>query len=56
MLEEQKALKALDTILDKPETGNTAQHRKDQEVYNAWKRKNSQAHIMLLRSMENDIM
>ena len=39
-----------------PEQGNTIQHRRDLEAYNAWKRKNSIARITLLSSMENDVM
>ena len=56
VLEEQEALETLNTVLIEPEAGNTAQHRRDQEAYNAWKRKNSLARITLLSSMENDIM
>ena len=56
VLEEQEALEALNIVLDEPEAGNTAQHKRDREAYEAWKRKNSLARITLLSSMENDIM
>ena len=36
--------------------GNTTQHRRDKEVYNAQKKKNYTTHITLFSSMENDIM
>ena len=56
VLEEQEALEALNIILDEPEAGNTAQHRRDREAYDAWKRKNSLARLTLLSSIKNDIM
>ena len=49
----------LETItqpMAKPEQGNTAQHRHDMEAYQAYKRKDRVAHILLLSSMRNDIM
>ena len=39
-----------------PEQGNTTQHMKDLEAYNAWKRKNSLAGITPLNSIKNDVM
>ena len=39
VLEGKKALKALNVILYEPKARNTVQHRRDQEAYNAWKRK-----------------
>ena len=51
VLEEQKDLKVLNHVLDKPKDGTTAQHRRDREAYEAWKKKNSLACIMLLSSM-----
>ena len=39
-----------------PEQGNTAQHRRDMEAYQAYKRKDRVARILLLSSMRNDIM
>ena len=49
----------LETItqpMAKPEQGNTAQHRHDMEAYQAYKRKDRVARILLLSSMRNDIM
>ena len=56
VLEEQEALEVLNIVLDEPEAGNTAQHKRDREAYEAWKLKNSLTRITLLSSMENDIM
>ncbi|KAK9122763.1 hypothetical protein Sjap_012365 [Stephania japonica] len=56
VLEEQEALEVLNNILTEPEDGNTVQHRRDREAFEAWKKKNSTARITLLSSMENDIM
>ena len=39
-----------------PEQDNTAQHRRDMEAYQAYKRKDRVARILLLSSMRNDIM
>ena len=36
--------------------GNTAQHRHDMEAYQAYKRKDRVARILLLSSIRNDIM
>ena len=35
VLEEQEALEVLNIVLDEPEAGNTAQHKRDQEAYEA---------------------
>jgi hypothetical protein len=56
VLEEQEALETLNVTMEVPENGNTAQHRRDREVYDAWKRKNSIARITLLSSMDDDVM
>ena len=56
VLEEQEVLEVLTMSMDEPEEGTTAQHRRDREAYEAWKKKNSTARITLLRSMDNDIM
>jgi len=42
--------------LVEPEEGNTAQHRRDLEAYQAWKKKNSIARITLLSAMADDLM
>ncbi|GAV65379.1 UBN2_3 domain-containing protein [Cephalotus follicularis] len=52
-------LKVLETInhtMDEPEHGTLAQHRRDHEAYQAWKKKNSIAHITLLSCMQDDLM
>ena len=36
--------------------GNTVQHRRDMEAYQAYKRKDRVARILLLSVMRNDIM
>ena len=41
ILEEQEALETLNHIMQEPEQGNSAQHRRDQEAYVAWKKKKS---------------
>ena len=35
VLEEQEALEALNVVLDEPEVGNTTQHKRDREAYEA---------------------
>ena len=40
----------------KPEHGKTAQHRQDMEVYQAYKRKDRVALILMLSNMRNDLM
>ena len=39
-----------------PEHGNTAQHRRDMETYQTYKRKDRVARILMLSSMRNDKM
>ena len=56
VLEEQDMLKTITQPMAKPEQGNTAQHRRDMEAYQAYKRKDRVAHILLLSSTRNDIM
>ena len=56
VLKEQEVLETLSNVTTEPEQGNTAQHKRDLEAYNAWKRKNSIVRITLLSSMENDVM
>ena len=51
ILEEQEALETLNHIRQELEQGNSAQHRREQETYVAWKKKNSLAHITLLSCM-----
>ena len=56
ILEEQEVLETLNNVMNEPENGATAQHRRDQEAYVAWKKKNSIARITLLSSMQDDLM
>ncbi|XP_024036182.1 uncharacterized protein LOC112096753 [Citrus clementina] len=56
ILEEQETLEALNNTLAEPEQGSTAQHMRDLEAYQAWKKKNSNARITLLSSMQDDLM
>ena len=49
----------LETItqpMAEPEYGNTAQHKRDMDAYQAYKRKDRMVHILLLSSMKNDKM
>ena len=49
----------LETItqpITEPKHDNTAQHRHDMEAYQAYKRKDCVAHILLLSSMRNEMM
>ena len=56
VLEEQDMLETITQPMAEPEQGNTAQHRHDMEAYQAYKRKDRVARILLLSSMRNDIM
>ena len=56
ILEEQDAVEPLTMAMVEPEAGNTAQHRRDQEAYLSWKKKNSIARITLLSAMADDLM
>ena len=55
VLEEQEVLETITAIMDEPEEGTTAQHRRNNEAYAAWKKKNSRARIILLSAMSDDI-
>ena len=56
VLEEQDMLETITQPMAEPEQGKTAQHRCDMEAYQAYKRKDRVACILLLSSMRNDIM
>ena len=56
VLEEQDMLETITQLMAELEQGNTAQHRRDMEAYQAYKRKDRVARILLLSSMRNDIM
>ena len=49
-------LKMITQPMTEPEQGNTAQHRRDMEAYQAYKHKDRVTHILLLSNMRNDIM
>ena len=54
VLEEQEMLKTITQLMAEPEHGNIAQYRRDMEVYQAYKYKDSVACILLLSSIMND--
>ena len=45
----------LNIIMIASEDGSTIQHRRDKEVYQTWKKKNSSSGIILLSAMDDDI-
>ena len=56
VLEEQEVLECLKVVLHEPEAGTSAQHKRDREAFDSWKRNNSIARITLLSSMDDDVM
>ncbi|VVA98469.1 unnamed protein product [Arabis nemorensis] len=56
VLEEQEVKETLFHLMEEPEQGTTAHHRRDEEAYVAWKRKNSIARITLLSCIQDDLM
>ena len=56
LLEEQDMLETITQQMTEPEQGTTAQHRRDLEAYQAYKRKDRVARILMLSSMKNDLM
>ena len=56
VLEEQDMLETITQPMAESEQDNTAQHRRVMEAYQAYKRKDRVAHILLLSIMRNDIM
>ena len=56
VLEEQELIESINHVMNEPEEGNTAQHRRDLEVYKAWKKKDSIAKGILISAMEDDLM
>ena len=56
LLEEQDMLKTILKSMVELEHGLTAQHRRDMEVYQAYKRKDIVTHILMLSNMRNDMM
>ena len=53
---ERDMLEMITQPIAESEQGNTAQHRQDMEAYQAYKRKDRVARILLFSSMKNDIM
>ena len=49
-------LEMITQLMAEPEHGNTTQHRRNMKAYQAYKRKDHVARILLLKSMRNDIM
>ena len=43
VIEEQKAIDTLTTIMDEPQPDNTDQHKRDREAYEAWKKEKHQS-------------
>ena len=56
LLEEQEMLELITQPMAEHEHGNTAQVRRDMEVYQAYKHKDCVARILILSSMRSDIM
>nr|CAD1823418.1 unnamed protein product [Ananas comosus var. bracteatus] len=56
VLQEQEALEAIHHTMTDPGEGNTAQYRRDQEAYRAWKAKDSSARGILISSMVDDLI
>nr|CAD1844018.1 unnamed protein product [Ananas comosus var. bracteatus] len=56
VLEEQQALETIYHTMTDPGEGNTAQHRRDQKAYRAWKAKDSSARGILISSMVDDLI
>ncbi|KAF7810701.1 UBN2_3 domain-containing protein [Senna tora] len=57
LLEEQEVIEAIRNVMVEPSGEGPAQQvRRDTESYRTWQRKNSVGRILLLSSMEIDIM
>ena len=56
LLEEQDMLEIITQPMAKPEHGTSAKPRRDMEAYQAYKRKDRVARILMLNSMRNDLM
>ncbi|ONK56933.1 uncharacterized protein A4U43_C10F14840 [Asparagus officinalis] len=56
LLEKQDMLETITQLVIESEPGNTTQHKRDHEAFQAWKRKDHVAHILMLSSMRDDIM
>ncbi|KAJ4971487.1 hypothetical protein NE237_004586 [Protea cynaroides] len=49
-------LEHLTTVMDQPDEGTTAQHRRDLDAYIMWVKKDCSTRFILLRSMHNDLI
>jgi len=49
-------LEGINHVLNKPEDGNTAQHKRDLEAYKAWKKANSTARGIIVSSVVDDLI
>ncbi|XP_073309909.1 uncharacterized protein [Primulina huaijiensis] len=56
VLDEQDVLEGINQVMQDPGVGNTAQQRRDQEAYQAWKKKDSTAHALLVSSVIDDLI
>ncbi|GAV62801.1 UBN2_2 domain-containing protein, partial [Cephalotus follicularis] len=56
ILEEQEVLETINHTMAEPEYGTSAQHKRDHEADQSWKKKNSIARITLLSCMQDDLM
>ncbi|XP_073289064.1 uncharacterized protein [Primulina huaijiensis] len=56
VLDEQDALEGINQVMQDPGVGNTAQQRRDQEAYQAWKKKDSTARAILVSSVIDDLI
>ncbi|OMO72888.1 hypothetical protein COLO4_27409 [Corchorus olitorius] len=56
ILEEQQVLEILNFVIVEPKQGSTTQHKRDQKVFQTWKRKNNIVHITLLSCMTNKLI
>ena len=56
LLKEQDMMETITQLMAEPEHGNNAQHRRDMEAYQAYKRKDRVVRILMLSSMRNDLM
>ena len=56
LLDKQGVLKNLRQIMQEPEAGNIAQHWRDLEAYQNWRKKDRCARFTMLYSMHNDFL
>ena len=56
LLDEQGVLENLEQIMQEPKVGNIAQHRRDLEVYQNWRKEDHYACFTMLSRMHNDLL